>query len=527
MKRIKVGRLGFVVAAVCLSIAASAIGQLTPPAATGSAGPATMPALARQQGPIIAITIHRSEVVTSPWPVKNVAVTSPDVADVQVLTPRQVLLQGKQVGWTDLVLHGQEGQVYQARVEVNANMEQVKDDLKRLFPDSTLTVTQSRDMVMLSGQLSRAEQAQQIDRYFKSNGIKYVDMTSVAGVQQVLLQVRVAEVSRTAIRSLGFNALFTGNDFFGGITVGSAEGGPINPINIGPPEGALAKSGLPFVFNSAVNVSPGVTLFGGVPDADFQFFLQALAENQYMRILAEPNLVALSGEEASFLAGGEYPIPVVQGSNIGGGTSITVEYKEFGVRLRFRPRVLGDNRIRLYVAPEVSQLSSIGAVQIQGFQIPSLISRKADTTLELNSGQTFAMAGLISRNAIGRSSRIPGLGDIPVLGALFRSVRYQNDETELLVLVTASLAEPLNQKPPTPGVLHVPPNDWELYGLAKIEGKLPCKLGPVQRRWLEQAGLKGLRGPGAWAGYAQPGAHLGGGRPLPATVAPRDGGPAK
>jgi pilus assembly protein CpaC len=173
--------------------------------------------------------------------------------------------------------------------------------------------------------------------------------------------------------------------------------------------------------------------------------------------------VALSGEEASFLAGGEFPIPIVQSSGGAGGSSnaVTIQYKEYGVRVTFRPVVLGDGTIRLNTAPEVSNLSDVGAVVISGFRVPALITRKAETTLELNSGQTFAMAGLLQNTTEAQNSRVPGLGDLPILGPLFRSVRYQKKETELIILVTASLVEPMSlaEVPPLPGFLHSDPND--------------------------------------------------------------------
>jgi pilus assembly protein CpaC len=299
----------------------------------------------------------------------------------------------------------------------------------------------------------------------------------------------------------------TGNDAFLGVVPGQASGGPLNPISIGVPAGTPSAGNLPFQFMQPLNVASAVTLFGGFPGSALEIFIQALAENQYLRLLAEPTIIALSGQEASFLAGGEFPVPVVQGSS-GGGTSITVEYKEFGVRLRFLPTVLGDGRIRLHVAPEVSQTSTLNAVTIEGFQIPSLVTRRAETTLELNSGQTFAMAGLINRVDNARNSRVPGLGDLPVLGALFRSVRYQQDETDLVVMVTASFVEPLSTDEdfsdlPVPGSLHVIPNEWELYGLGRIGGRAPAQLSEAQSAWLSETGLDKLRGAGAWATYDQ------------------------
>jgi pilus assembly protein CpaC len=188
---------------------------------------------------------------------------------------------------------------------------------------------------------------------------------------------------------------------------------------------------------------------------------------------------------------------------MGGALSITIEYKEFGVRLRFRPTVLGDGTIRLHVAPEVSDLTESGAVIIQGFRVPALMTRRAETTLELKSGQTFSMAGLLNDRSEGRSSRVPGLGDVPVLGALFRSTRYVKGETEMVVLVTASLVEPLSiaEPPPLPGVLDVPPNDWEFYMEGLVEGRERPMLTASDAEWLDSIGFEGLRGPGAWESY--------------------------
>ena len=405
----------------------------------------------------------------------------------------------------------------------------LRDELAEVFPDCELDVHRSQNVIAVRGTLRRAEQATQLSVFMKAveaalqeraaaakgatvDRVKFVNMTTVAGVQQVTIQVRVAEVTRSALRALGIEALQTGhhdNTFFGYSQVGPGSGGALSPITIGPAAGIQAGTELatprysPFTFNADVNVSPLTTLVLGFPRAELQFFLQALAENQYLRILAEPNLVALSGEEASFLAGGEIPVPVVQGTVGGGSTSISIQWKEFGVRLRFRPTVLGDNSIRLHVAPEVSDLSNQGAVVIQGFSIPSIVSRRVETTLELDSGQTFLMAGLLSRRNEGRNSRIPALGDVPILGSLFRSSRYVQGETELAVLVTAWLVEPMSlaSPPPVPGDLHTPPDDWEFFAMGQIEGSTPATLSPAEAKWFQDMGLDELRGPGAWVTY--------------------------
>jgi len=443
----------------------------------------------------ISIIVGESTIVRTPLPTIRVAVTDPKIADVKVLTPYQVLLQGTKVGSTDLIIWSEdEKEVWRWKVRVVMDLPAYKEKLDELFPSCLLEVSQSGEVLIVKGLLRSADQATQLHGFLDKTGVTYVDMTGVAGVQQVLLQVRFAEVSRTALRALAVNSLYATGDFWGGITIGPSSGTPlISDLEIGP-------GGTELTF------SPAVTVFAGIPRADFETFLKALAENQYLRLLADPTLVALSGEEASFLAGGEFPIPVPQGgAGVGGQPTITIDYKEFGVRLSFRPTVLGDGTIRLYAAPEVSELTDVYAVSIQGFDVPALITRRAETTLELKSGQTFAMAGLIKHKNEAVNSRVPGLGDLPVLGPLFRSINYTESETELVVFVTASLVEPMSVAaiPPLPGFLHVPPDDWELYLGGRIEGEEPAKINPTDATWLKQAGLDNLIGPGAWDSYNQ------------------------
>ncbi len=468
-------------------------------------GAASSASLARrgnqEQLESISIEVGRSYRYESPWSIAGVSLTDPAVADVQVLTPQLAMFTGTHPGITDALLWGEAGESRSFRVEVRIDLEPIGADLRALFPGADLQVTGSRSGIVVSGRLARADDAPRLKSYLEGLGFTAIDATRLPGVQQVQLKVKIAEVSRTALRTLGANAFVTDDDFFAGSVIGPS-GGPINPVSIGPPEGASAMGDTPFVFTQEVGVSPGVTLFGGFPQEDLEIFVQALVENQYMRVLAEPTLVALSGEEASFLAGGEFPIPVVQGAGgTGGGTSITIEFKEFGVGLKFRPTVLGEGQIQLTVQSEVSDISDIGSVEIEGFQVPSISTRRAQTTLELGSGQTFAMAGLLRETVNAQNARIPGLGSLPLIGALFRSVRYRTGETELLVLVTAALVEPLSEViyPPLPGEEHVPPSDWELYINGSIEGRAPARLDPRQALWMRERGLDRLEGPGAWA----------------------------
>jgi pilus assembly protein CpaC len=453
----------------------------------------------------IELSVGRSNLVSAPWPVAKISVAEPNIADVQVAAPDQVVVLAKGIGRTDLVLWSEDGQSVTRLIDVHVDIAELQGDLDNLFPDARLVAGKSRDLVTIRGMFNRAEDAQRLRTYMDTIGLKHMDMTSVAGVQQVLIKVRIAEASRTAMRALGVNAYYTGNDFYGGSIIDDLTSFTLNPSAFG------SDAALSGTFSSAT------TLFAGIPDADLNFFLRALENNQYMRVLAEPSLIAVSGEEASFLAGGEFPIPVVQGSTGNGSTSITVEFKEFGIRLQFRPVVLGDGTIRIQVAPEVSQLSDVGAVELDGFSIPSLVTRRAETTREMNSGQTFALAGLLNQTTSAQAQSTPGLGNVPVLGSLFRSVRYQEQDTELVVLATVSLVEPLSivDERPLPGDLHAPPSDWELYANGSIEGRVPAKTSEAHAAWLHERGLDELRGPGAWQSYMTPP-----GTPMPAASAP-------
>jgi pilus assembly protein CpaC len=451
----------------------------------------------------INLIVGRSAVVTAPWPTIRVAVTNPTIANVEVLTPEQVLVQGLKVGSTDIIFWSEdEQQIWQQRVVVRLDVDAISKTLQALFPTAELKLSDSGEVLLIQGLLRSGDQAEQLHRFLETAKITYVDTTCVAGVQQVQLQVRVAEVSRDALRQLGMNWFTNDEDFFFGQRQGS-----LASIDIGVKGGPSVDDDLDWVFLSDVKSSSAVTILAGFPKSDLTLFLNALAENGYLRTLANPTLVALSGEQANFLAGGEYPIPIAQsGAGMGGGgtAAITIQYKEYGVRLSFLPVVLGDGGIRLNASQEVSQLSLAGAVEIvAGSPVPALITRRAETTLELKSGQSFAMAGLLQRTNSAANSRLPGIGNLPVIGALFRSVRYQQEETELVILVTASVVEPFSTAtpPPLPGVTHTPPNDWELYVEGRIEGREPAKLDPATIQWFKDMGLNELAGPGAWASY--------------------------
>jgi pilus assembly protein CpaC len=507
--------VGMIVVACVATAPRAALGQAAPndagdnpggttattPAPDNAPAPETTPApavtptraTATRKTSTLAVGVGRSSLITAPLPTKTVSIGDPKIADVQILSPTQLLISGKGVGTTDLILFDANGQAEQLEVLVAADGAGALAELRRLFPDSDIDVRQSRDTLVVSGKLARIEDGERLKKFMDTSGVKWVDMTTLAGVQQVQIKITIAEANRVAIRALAIN-------------VGYSDGRSFGASNIDLGQFGLATVDQVHVFGDK-DPTNAITLFGRafVGDTLIEAFLAALAENQYLRVLAEPSLVALSGEEANFLAGGEFPIPVVQGtgSTAGGGTAVTIEYKTFGVQLHFRPTVTGEGNIRLHVAPEVSELSNEGAVTLQGFSIPGLNTRRAETTLELKSGQSFGMAGLISQSTQAKSSRVPGLGDIPVIGSMFRSVRYQQGDTELLVVVTAALVEPLSvaTRPPVPSQFHAAPNDWEVYGLAHVEGSAAPQMTPADKQWLRDRGLDRLKGPGAWVTF--------------------------
>lgn len=462
-----------------------------PPAPAPAPAAAPAPESSRDGEPIELID-GASKVLTFPERIERVVVVDPTVADSRPVSPHQVVVFAKGPGATSVVFRLESGTAISHRLRVRLDAALLQSKIRTIF-GADLEVEELDGLVALRGRMPSIATGKLVTDYMNASGLKWIDSTVIAGVQQVQLRVRIAEASRTALRALAVSAVAGGNSVFGGIQ--SPGGSPFQPVSIAPmPFSPINKSDFRFRGDP---VSSATTLFGGVTGSNLEIYLQALNENRYVRVLAEPNLVAVSGQTATFLVGGEFPIPIVQGSVVGGGSTITIEYKEFGIRLNFRPEVLGSGRLRLEVAPEVSELSQIGAVNQNGFTIPSLVTRRSQTTVELGSGQSFAMAGLLRTLEQATSAKVPVLGDMPVLGPLFRSMRYEQAQTELVVIVTADLVEPLDDgmDRPVPGDLHASPNDWELFIDGEIHGEVAVG-HPMAR--LKALGLSGLKGPGAW-----------------------------
>ena len=393
----------------------------------------------------LTVMVNKSAVMETRAPYKRVSVGQPEIADVNLLGQNHILVTGKKAGTTQVVVwdDAEKAQVMDVAVQVDVNG--LQEQIKKFFPNVKVDVAASNGEVVLRGTVPSLEVEEQIARIAGSYAARVNDFMVISGGQQVMLQVRFAEVSRAATTALGVNLGFTdGKSFF------ASNIGGINPF------GTQSSGG------SSILASPtpgaAVTLFGqGVAGkAAFQYFVEALRQNNLLRILAEPNITAVSGQEASFLAGGAIPIPVSQGGT-GQGAAISVDYREYGVKLKFVPIVLGNGKLRLKVSPEISDLDYANSVTSGGFSIPGITQRKVTTTVELADGQTFAIAGLLNTSVAANKDVTPLLGDLPVIGPMFRTVRYSRKETEMVVLVTPHLVEPLNPA----DVQRLPGEDWQ------------------------------------------------------------------
>ena len=447
-------RLGTAVAALTLGIAAVAA------PAQAAAQPRAYTSGTYRPTTQVLLSVGEGQMLNLPRSVASVWTSNPDVADVYVNGPRQMNLFGKKSGEATVIATAADGSVvYGANVRVNQNISSINEILRQAMPEADIRVTNVGQIAVLNGTVASPEDAEQAEMLVKAAlnpgvdvyaanaalNIVPVNRLKVATPLQVTLKVRIAEVNRTLLKSMGVNLL--GRDPNpGGTFFGIGQG---NPGDLG---GGSAGGGRTFNFGAT-----GTTLglAGKLLGLDLLGTLNLAATDGLATILAEPNLTALSGETASVLAGGEFPIPISQGNN-----AVTVEYKQYGVGLAFTPIVLADGRISMRVRPEVSQLDDANGVTVPGnFRVPALITRRAETTVELGSGQSFMIAGLIQNTANNSIDKAPFLGDLPVLGALFRSTKFRRAETELVVIVTPYLVRPVSGQLATPVDGYRVPND--------------------------------------------------------------------
>src|SRR5262245_32471950 len=393
----------------------------------------------------VTLMVGRSAVLDTGAPIARVSLTSADVADAMVTSPQQVLINGKMPGTISLFVWDRGGTLKRYEVIVQRDLARLADQLGVLFPGEAITAHSNGKAVVLSGSVTRRDLIEKVQSVAAGYVDKKEDVVSLLQVRdtgesnQVLLRVRFAEVSRSALTELGVSFFTSPNgykDVQGRVTTQQFPAPVFDSSNDVPK----------LVFSDYLN------FFLWDFKHDLGAVIKALQVKGLLQSLAEPNLVAESGKEASFLAGGEVPVPIAQPG--AGGTAVTVMYKEFGIRLNFTPQINGD-RIHLKVKPEVSSLDFANAVTLSGFRIPALTTRRTETELELQNGQTFAIAGLINNTMNKSLQKVPGIGDIPILGLLFKSQAAQKDRTELVVMITPEIL-PRNSNGVTPNLPRLP-----------------------------------------------------------------------
>jgi len=409
--------------------------QAQTPAAPAPTVQAPQPSATRPQFERVPVTAGRSTIVTTEFPITRIAITNPEVADAVVVQPREILVDGKKSGTVSLIVWGADGRV-QYDIVVEPAITTLEQHLQALFPGEAITVSVTDEAVILSGLVSSTATMLRAGEIAKSSlsKSKVINMLRVPGgseSQQVMLQVRFAEVNRRALTELGVALFSTRPEATGRVTTQQFAAPDFDDSE---PGGLVFADFLNLFF---FNRKEGL---GGV--------IRALQTRGGFQSLAEPNLIAYNGQEASFLAGGEFPVPVVQGGN---SNAVTILFKEFGIRLNFTPTIAGDV-IRLKVRPEVSTLDFANGVSLEGFRIPALTTRRAETDVELRDGQSFAIAGLLNNIRQDDAAAIPILSKLPIIGALFKSKAERAEETELMVLITPRLVRPLNpdEVPPLP-----------------------------------------------------------------------------
>jgi pilus assembly protein CpaC len=425
---------------------------------------------------LLTVEVNEGTLLRLDHPAAEIFIANPDIADVQVKSNRVVYIFGRTQGETTFyALDKNDRTIFSATINVTRNVSALRGALKQMLPGAPITVTTLGQLIVLQGNVGSPSEAALAENLARSvlatDGI--MNSLNILQPTQVNLRVRIAEVSRSVLKELGVNweGFVSGSGFGFGIM----NGRDVSNIIADP------VTGLPLeIFGRASEAGSiaGEIFTGGL---DLNYAIDALDREGFLKVLAEPNLTALSGQSANFLAGGEFPIPVPSRDGIG------IEYREFGVQLDFTPVVMDSGRISMHVKPEVSDLSSAGAIRIEGINIPSISTRRAETTIELGSGQSFAIAGLIQNSVVQDSDKYPGLGDIPILGALFRSEKFRREESELLIVVTPYLVRPVSDRQivlPTDG--YIAPSDMSRF----VNGK---RWVPTQQPGT--AGADAVKGP--------------------------------
>jgi pilus assembly protein CpaC len=390
--------------------------------------------------------VGRSLVINSPTRLKRVSIADPATADAVIVSPTQIVINGKAPGAVSLVLWDESGQSQTFEVLVELDVLDLQQKIRDGFPNEPIQVSASKDVLILSGKVSSQAVADKALELAKASTPKVVSLLEVpvapAGAE-ILLQVKFAEVDRTALSQLGANILAPGGKNIG--TVSTQQFGPpayTGTVGASGSTTTTAATGVTTTTQNGFTLSNLLNIFIFRPDINLGATIEALQSKNVLQILAEPNVLTESGKDASFLAGGEFPFPVPQPSGAGGAAIITIQFRPYGVQLNFTPTLMPDGTIHLKVKPEVSSLDYSNAVSISGFTIPALSTRRVESEMDLQDGQSFAIAGLIDNTVTEQFSKIPGIGDLPVLGKLFQSRSLSKTRNELLVVVTPRIAKP-------------------------------------------------------------------------------------
>lgn len=382
----------------------------------------------------LRVMVGKSLLINTTERLKRISVTDPSVASATVITPTQILIHGRSPGEVSLLIWDELERSRSFDLRVDVDVSACAEEEHRVFPEEQISVTPSRSAIVLSGHVSTESVAKRAEALASAYSPKVVNVLTFGpqGAQEVLLQVKFAEVDRSALTTLGANFFSTGAaNTIGSTTTGQFGG--FGPPTITPPTGTGSTT-------NTTTINNVLNLFVFRPDINFGAVVQALETKNLLQILAEPNLIALNGKEASFLAGGQFPFPIVQPG--AGFTAVTISFKDFGVHLNFTPEIMPNGNIHLKVAPEVSTLDFANALTISGFTVPALSTRRAETEFELQDGQSFVIAGLMDNRVTDIYNKIPGLGDIPILGQFFRSKSLQKSNSELMVLCTVHRISP-------------------------------------------------------------------------------------
>ena len=452
----------------------------TPP--SQETAPAQQPSTSASTGQTVApgaaplrVMVGKSLLINTTERLKRVSVTDPTVADALVVTPTQVLVNGLAPGEVSLLIWDELERSRSFDLRVDVDITAASEEMHRLFPNEQISVTPSRNAIVVSGHVTTedvAKHAGALASAYSKNVVNVLTFGPV-GAEEVLLEVKFAEVDRSALTQLGINMFSNG----AGNTLGTVTTGQFGAITNGPITSTIGGNGSTGT-STTTTISNALNLFFFNPQIHLGGVIQALQARNLLQILAEPNLVAVNGKEASFLAGGEFPFPVVQ-PGAGGISTVTVQFREFGVRLKFTPIIQPNGNIHLHVAPEVSTLDFADSVTVSGTTIPAISTRKADTEFELQDGQSFVIAGLMDNRVTNIANKIPGLGDIPILGNFFKSKSAQRSNSELMVLCTVRRVSPSSQapKPPSDSGALLGSTEVRCEQTAKLEEIGSCRCG--------------------------------------------------